>query len=312
MTDDGLHAAPYPVRAAAAVIRRLPIGRHRAAQWVAARVGSPFWAELPPQLGSLRFRCDLADGLMRDAYLTGRYEPQETALVRHLLRPGMTFADVGANWGYFTLLAAHLVGPSGRVIAVEADPRAVQTIRANVASNALHHVRLFGVAATDEARELSFDPYEPALGSASGNYGLEQAGDAAARPGRVRVAGRPLDELFAESGVDRIDLMKMDIEGAEAAALRGAARFLAAGRIDRIVLELHPEALQRLGSSVGAVCGLLRDAGFDGWRIDHSLEAHRRAASARVDVDALLLPLDGVDDLGRWPHVFWRRKGLAS
>jgi predicted methyltransferase len=49
--------------------------------------------------------------------------PQETALVRRLLNPGMTFVDVGANRGYFTLLGASLVGPAGRVVSVEADPR---------------------------------------------------------------------------------------------------------------------------------------------------------------------------------------------
>src|SRR5512142_2823283 len=124
MSERAAGPAPLWIRAAAAMIRRLPAGRYRAAHWIGRRVREPFWAALPADLGSLQFHCDLRDGLMREACLTGRYEPQETALLGRLLAPGMTFVDVGANWGYFTLVGAHLVGRAGRVISVEADPRA--------------------------------------------------------------------------------------------------------------------------------------------------------------------------------------------
>jgi FkbM family methyltransferase len=307
------HPAPLPVRAAAAVIRRLPLGRHRAAMWVADRVRDPFWAELPAPLGSLAFRCDLRDGLMRDAYLTGQYEPQETAIVRDLVRPGMTFADVGANWGYFTLVAAHLVGPSGRVICVEADPRAVSAIRANVQANDLATVTIVGAAATDVPRELRFQPYEPKRGSASGNYGIAQAadGDQRDRDTTVVVHGRPLDDIFDEARLAHIDVLKMDIEGGEAAALRGLTRSFASGRIDHVVLELHPDALEKLGTSMASVCAALEGAGFDGWWIDHSIRSHHRATSASVDVASLLVPLAADADLGSWPHVLWQRRGFG-
>ncbi len=301
--------APLSVRAAAAMIRRLPAGRHRAALWVAGHVRAPFWAELPPSLGRLAFQCDLRDGLMRDAYLTGGYEPQETAIVRGLVRPGMTFVDVGANWGYFTLVAAHLAGPSGRVIAVEADPRAACAIRANLVRNRLGTVQVFEVAAADAPCEMHVSPYE-VHGSASGNFGVAQV-NAHAGAGSLVVRGRPLDEVFDAAHADRIDVLKMDIEGGEAAALRGLRRSFADRRIDRIILELHPDALRGLGSSVAAVCEALVSAGFVGWHIDHSLDSHRRAASGSAGIDALLTPLDPARDLGRWPHVLWERRGLT-
>lgn len=248
---------------------------------------------------------------MREAYLTGRYEPQETAIIRDLVRPGMTFADVGANWGYFTLVAAHLAGPSGRVISVEADARAVAAIRANVAANRLTTVRVFDIAATDVPRDLSFERYEPVRASASGNFGLAETASAPdGRRPRVVVRGRPLDDVFDEAGVPHVDVLKMDIEGGEAAALRGLERYLSSGRIDFIVLELHPAALDRLGTSAAAVCDHLSAAGYEGWRIHHSPTTHYRAALPAVDITTLLSPLRAGSDLGVWPHVLWRRRGL--
>ncbi|HZT76353.1 MAG TPA: FkbM family methyltransferase [Vicinamibacterales bacterium] len=303
--------APLAIRAAATIVRRLPFGRHRAALAISRSVREPFWAELPARFGSLAFRCDLRDGLMRDAYLTGRYEPQETAILQDLVKPGMTVVDVGANWGYFTLLAAHLTGPSGRIVCIEADPTAVDAIRANVAANRLATVQIVGVAASDAPRALHFARYEPDRASASGNYGIAETATADAGADAIVVAGRPLDDVLDEASVGHVDVLKMDIEGGEAAALRGLTRSFAARRIDRIILELHPAALTALGSSVDAVCDLLRDAGFLGWAIDHSLDSHRRAAAATVDVDALLSPLASTSRLGAWPHVLWRRAGVV-
>ena len=54
---------------------------------------------MPADFGACCFQCDLRDGIMREVCLTGRYEPQETALLQQILQPGMTFVDVGANWG---------------------------------------------------------------------------------------------------------------------------------------------------------------------------------------------------------------------
>src|SRR5438309_1583848 len=140
MSEVRLRAAPAWVGAIATVIQHLPAGRYRAANWLGRYRGDPFWARLPPELGGLLFQCDLRDDMMREVCLTGRYEPQETTLLQHILRPGMTFVDVGTNWGYFTLAGAHLVGAGGRVVGVEADPRACRVLRTNLARNTLTQV----------------------------------------------------------------------------------------------------------------------------------------------------------------------------
>src|ERR1700724_931039 len=99
---------PLWVRCAAGLLRRLPAGRYRAMEWLPQSV-APFWMRTPAGVGGCRFLCDLHDTIAREVCFTGRYEPQESALLPRLLRAGDTFIDVGANWGYFTLFGASLV-----------------------------------------------------------------------------------------------------------------------------------------------------------------------------------------------------------
>ena len=308
MADATLGPAPFWVGAAAEVIRRLPAGRYRAMNFLSRRATRPFWATLPKDLGRLRFRCDLRDALMREACFTGRYEPQETAILQRILRAGMTFVDVGANWGYFTLVGGYLVGPTGRVVCIEADPRACRTVRSNLAENHLDAVALVNVAAADTPGTISVREYDVAAGE-TGNFGVGQAVTGGGR--RLDIAARPLDDVLDDSGVEHVDLLKMDIEGSEARALAGLDRRLAARHVDRILLEIHPHFLRELGSSAEHVIALLRTRGYQGWRIDHSPEAHRRTVSAHVNVSSILVPLEDGVPLGIWPHVLWIRSGLS-
>jgi FkbM family methyltransferase len=306
MAETALRNAPMWIHAASGIIRRLPTGRYRAMNIVARWAVDPFWARMPRDLGRLEFRCDLRDALMREACLTGRYEPQETAILRHVLAPGMTFVDVGANWGYFTLVGAHLVGPAGRVVGVEADPRACRTVQSNLERNGHAHVVLHNVAASDATGTLQLHPYEPRAGE-TGNFGLGRAQNAAG--GRTfEIPARTLDDVLDDDRVERVDLLKMDIEGGEASALAGLDRRLTAGRVDRVLLEIHPHQLRELGSSVDAVVAHLRRRGFAGWSIDHSSTAHAHASSGRIDIRELLTPLES-GPLGDWPHVLWLREG---
>ena len=304
MSDAPLGAAPMWVRAASTVIRRLPAGRYRAMNWIGRRRVDPFWMRLPSDLGSLMYVCDLGDGLMREACLTGRYEPQETAIVRHLLRAGMTFVDVGANWGYFTLVGAHLVGANGRVLSIEADPRACRALQANLAKNGLSSVAVRNIAASDGSGRLTFQEYE-CQACETGNFGVAQTTLLAERGRQLEVEARALDDVLDREGIERVHLLKIDIEGGEAKAMAGLERRLSSHRIDNISMELHPYHLRDLGTSAAHVIAGLRGHGYTPWRIDHSPAAHRAAVSTDADVSTMLTPLDDRDDLGRWPHLLW-------
>jgi FkbM family methyltransferase len=278
--------------------------------FVAGRHTGAFWARLPADMGGLTFCCDLRDALMREVCFTGRYEPQETLLLQQYLGPGMTFVDVGANWGYFTLVAAHLVGAGGRVVSVEADPAAGRSLAANVAKNALEHVSVVAAAASDKPGTVTVHAYDACRDGWS-NAGVTLAGSGQNLHG-LQVEAKTLDAILDAAGVGRIDLLKMDIEGAEYRALRGLERRLANGAIDRAILELHPSHLQVLGSSVADVVALFESHGYRGWRIDHSAATHRRAAAQLMDPASLVAPLRRGDDFGAWPHLLWVRHGLDT
>ena len=121
MPDD----APRWLAWSAPVIRALPFGRYRIGNAVAGLARTPFTARLPADLGAAAFECDLRDSIAREVCFTGRYEPQETTLALALLRPGMTVLDVGANWGYFTLVAVRLIGAAGAVFGLVLLGRAI-------------------------------------------------------------------------------------------------------------------------------------------------------------------------------------------
>ena len=297
---------PAWVGVAASIIRRLPRGRYRAANWVGRRPVGPFWARMPADLGGLNFRCDLRDAIMRDVCLTGRYEPQETALLQQILRPGMTFVDVGANWGYFTLAGACLVGGRGRVISVEADPAACSALRGNCSRNRLDWVSVIGVAASDRSCTLQFQSYDERANE-SGNYGVATTTTVVERARPLDIQGRALDDVLDDAQVDRVDLLKIDIEGGEGRALTGLRRRLGDDRVGQILLEVHPQHLLDQGSSADWVVRELRDHGYQAWSIDHSVSVTQRVAAGRLDVSETLTPLADASNLGPWPHLLWKR-----
>ena len=309
MSEENLSVQPFTVELAARAIRALPAGRYVAMRWLHHVRGGPFWWRLPRDVGGYEFRCDLRDMLMREVCVTGRYEPQETILLRSLLAPGSVFVDVGANWGYFSLVGASLVGASGRVIAVEADPRACRALEANIARNRLSTVTVVEAAADASEGSLEFNTYGERSDEFS-SYGVVRSAQTVEGMRTFTVRTRPLDDILDQAHVSNVDLLKIDIEGAEGQALSGLDRRLRAGAIERILLELHPHYLRERGESAAAIIEAMRARGFHVMRVDHSSEMHRRAAAGSVPLASLVAPLAPADDLGMWPHVLMTRKPL--
>jgi FkbM family methyltransferase len=293
--------APFWVSLSASAIRTLPFGRYQLANALARFAQGPFLARLPQDLGGASFVCDLEDTISREVCFTGRYEPQETQLALHLLKPGMVVMDVGANWGYFSLIAAHLVGASGRVLALEPHPRLSSMLAENVATNRLRQVHALAVAAGGGSGTRAFVGFD----ERGGNWGVSRA--ARDREGADFVcATRAVDDLIDEYGIGIVDLVKIDIEGAEADAIAGMARGLGQHRYRYVILECHPAELAALGITIEQCLAPFSRAGYRGWHIDHSPTMHRRAASGDVPPSELLAPID-IARLGAdpWPHLLW-------
>jgi FkbM family methyltransferase len=203
----------------------------------------------------VRVALDLADDMQRWIYL-GVFEPKETRQAWRLLGPGMTVVDVGANIGYFTLLAAARTGPTGRVIAVEPSPYAHQRLAETIRRNGLTQVRVEPIALGDQAGE--FDLYIPPEEARNHSPTLVPA------PGMttVRVPVHTLDDRLDEWGIDRVDLLKLDVQGFEPHVCRGAVRAFREGRIRALMCEIDDYWLREVGSSPKEFYDALLDLGF--------------------------------------------------
>jgi FkbM family methyltransferase len=300
--------APLWVSLSASAIRTLPFGRYQLANALARFADRPFLASLPADLGGATFICDLQDTISREVCFTGRYEPQETQLAMRLLQPGMTAVDVGANWGYFTLLCAHLVGASGRVIALEPHPRLSAMLEDNVSINLLMQVEVLTLAAGADSGARAFVDFD----AAAGNWGLSRAAQHA-ETADFECESIGIDALLDARRRDRVDLIKIDIEGGEADAIRGMTSGLARHRYRYVLLECHPAELAGLGATVAQCLEPFRRAGYQGWHIDHSTAMHRRAASSAVPARELLAPIDDrVLASDPWPHLLWAAPGESA
>lgn len=306
MTESPLVQRPAPlwVRAAAAVIGRAPVGRYRMAHALGRFAGPPFLMRLPASLGGYTFSCDIRDSVAREVCFTGRYEPQETQLAALVLRRGMTAVDVGANWGYFTLAAAHWVGASGRVLAFEPEPRLFEMLRENAARNDLRCVSVLPFAVAAAPGDVALQAFE----ERNGNWGTSAISDA----GSVRCQAVALDDHLDTENVARVDLLKIDVEGGELDVVKGMARGLSTRRYRYILLECHPDALARRGSSVDACIQPLVDAGYRASAIAHTPDVHRRAATRPLPIRDLLLPVTPARRASAWPHFFFAAPGVPE
>jgi FkbM family methyltransferase len=281
----------------------LPRGRYRLMDSLCRKPITPFVRQLGIANGRVNFICDSRDGIAREVCFMGYYEPQETVLILRLLRAGMCFVDVGANWGYFTLLAADLVGPSGRVIAFEPHPTLYAQLQSNVLRNNLTWTTALPIAVADVEGEMTLAAFE----EHTTNWGVSRlVGPSDANGPQFRVRTGLLEALLDYHAVSKVDMLKIDIEGAEALVVPTMTEGLSRGRYKRILLELHPAAVEERGLSPKNLIENLMSYGYRGWRVDHSRAAFRRAAYHLPDSPAeFLAPVNLDSSLDEWPHILF-------
>lgn len=182
------------------------------------------------------------------------YEPAETALLKEHLKAGQTFIDVGANIGYYTLLAARIVGPKGKVYAFEPDLNNFKLLVRNIAANGYSNVVPMNQALSNKAgtARLYINP------SNRGDHRIYDSHDG--RPS-VEVGMTTLDRFF-EKLDKKVHFIKMDIQGAEAAALGGMKGLIRKNKGLKLVTEFSPGSLKAFGADPKKYLKNLQALGF--------------------------------------------------
>jgi FkbM family methyltransferase len=216
-------------------------------------VGPSLLVELEP---GLYIRPLGLSALERELVRTGTHEPETIQAFAELLAPGMTVIDLGANIGQYTLVAARRVGPQGRVHAFEPTPSLAAHVRRNLELNAFDNATVHAAAVSDargRAKLQVVETSEPNMNSIVRDIPAN---------GELVVPTVTLDEFAAEHAVGPVGVIKIDIEGAEMKALRGARGLLTAGDSPILVLELNPLTLMYTGHSPDDLLGLLGSYGY--------------------------------------------------
>jgi FkbM family methyltransferase len=236
--------------------------------------------------GRSAIHADLRTPLGLGLYRYGQWDP-DIGLVGRLLDRGDSFVDGGAHVGLFTLVAAARVGSEGRVLCFEPTSATRDRLARNVELNGFHNVEIVPAALSSAEGSAAFRVFD-VFGS-----GLNHLGPVDAEGGRLEtVAVTTLDTALAQRGYERVSLVKLDLEGAEHAALLGAQRTLAELRPD-LLMEIEPTHLARMGASPEAIESLLTQHGYSFFRI-----------GADVDGEALLTPITEIRQAAPRPNVF--------
>jgi FkbM family methyltransferase len=256
------------------------VGRHFASMWGVnalvfhvreelAKVGDSK-VRFAPVPGGGRVALTLDESWWRCLYFNGCHEEASTRFTMRHLRPGDTFVDVGANVGYYTMVAASVVGPTGRVYAFEPHPRVAALLALSIKSARLDdRITLSRVALSSSRGDATL--YLPSDESNTLEASLvpSEIGQGQA----IRVPTLPLDDYAAEHSIKHIRLIKIDVEGAELEVLMGATSVLSQLRADAILCEFVPS---RRRQAQEEVLSLLTAHGYRSFfpQTDGSLVAH--------------------------------------
>jgi FkbM family methyltransferase len=210
--------------------------------------------------GDVRMAVDLRDeGIAMPLWVGGDYEPEETTFLRSVLRSSDVFVDIGANIGVYTTLAAKCVGPGGRVVAFEPGPYNYSLLTHNINRNGFKNVTPLQMALGDS-------PGTATLNVSKKNYGDNRIGEELRQLEEfdsvgVQVNTDTLDNVLRRLKIDRVDCIKMDVQGFEAYVLDGMVETIAHG-VSTISTEFWPTGIRTAGKDPVLYLKKYKDMGF--------------------------------------------------
>jgi FkbM family methyltransferase len=242
------------------------------------------------------WRDHVSEHILRD----GCYEPETVALFERYLEPGMVVLDVGAHIGQYSLIAGRCVAPSGSVHAFEPDPATFAWLERNC-HRELTNVRTARLALSDASGTRTF------YFATTHDIGSNSLAEPLNFSGRkAQVPCMRLDDYLQEQGVARVHLVKMDVEGAELAVLRGGEKLFSSAERPPLIMEFEEKRQRAFGTSCRALGAWLVERGYALYRVGAKLEPYTPGDSDPRSLNVLALPV-GMD-----PSRFSARSPAAA
>lgn len=236
----------------------------------------------------IRLVLHIGNDLTKQLFIAGCFEPNEFAFLNRLLVPGMRFVDAGANEGLYSLFAASRVGETGRVYAFEPSPRELAHLLHNCALNRFPQLQVFPFALS---QENGFRPFSIAEQEHAGQNTFGAVPQGVKLREVMEVPTRRLDDIAAQENWHSLDVIKIDVEGAEKSLIQGATRILRTMR-PLILFECSATALQRAGSSREELVECLRSLDYRVYRFDETSGLPTPAAPREYSENMIGAPLE--------------------
>ena len=273
---------------ALAVARHSPIERGR---WRILNALDDHFSQHPTSRrlrvqGGVTMDLDTSDFVQRGLYVTRDFEPAVRACILEHLQPGDCFVDVGANVGFYSLVASRRVGPRGTVVSFEPNPTTCAALRRNIALNRSTNVSAFDIALSDRCGQAEF------FADSNGNSGASSL----MRRGSHATPGTVITETWDVFAARRPQpfprLVKIDVEGGEVEVLRGMCGLLAGPRRPSVILEVSEWSLRQAGSSREELFEIMDGHGYAARLISPVRSSWRRKCGFTFQYDALFTPMD--------------------
>jgi FkbM family methyltransferase len=220
----------------------------------------------PRQLRLLLDPEHMSQRFMLNDLTAGRlYEGETSNFIGSILQPGDTFVDIGAHVGYFSMLAAQLVGPSGAVFSFEPEPRNFSHLLEHIEANGVTNVRPMHMAVGASPSVADFF----VNADNDGGHALWEVGRhpfnerSRETPVTRKVFVTSLDTIFQGRDMRTLKAIKIDAEGAEFAILVGARELLRRVRVPFIIAEINRFALQSMGASERHLRSVMEELGYE-------------------------------------------------